>query len=128
MKATEERFDQDQKLAGTRFGMKVLGLKTTYQTAIETVQANFAERQHRFMVSVSQCFKEFVDFTAPISEDSAHETVDQVLNASGTASKRSRKARMWWKSLQRSERSLGTTLVFRCHPGPEKHFPLLNVV
>jgi hypothetical protein len=33
---------------------------------------------------------EFVDLTAPISEDSVHETIDQVLNAFRTASKRLR--------------------------------------
>jgi type IV secretory pathway ATPase VirB11/archaellum biosynthesis ATPase len=56
-----------------RFVMKLLGLEMAHQTAIETVQANIEEKQRRFMVSVCERFKEFIDFTAPISEDSVHD-------------------------------------------------------
>jgi hypothetical protein len=90
MKASEERFDRDQKLTETRFRMKLLGLETTERTAIKTAEANFEEQQHRFMVSVCERFKEFVDFAAPVSEDSVHERLDRVLNAFQTAGKRLR--------------------------------------
>jgi hypothetical protein len=67
------------------------------------------------MISVSQCFKEFVDFTAPISEHSVHETVDQVLNACGTARKRSRDGEDVVEELAQPERSPVPTVVFRHH-------------
>jgi hypothetical protein len=70
--------------------MKLFSLETTHQKEVDTIHGNFEEKQHRFMVSACESFKEFVDFAAPISEDSVHETFDRVLNAFRTISQRSR--------------------------------------
>jgi hypothetical protein len=61
MKASEERFYREQKHVETQFRMRELCLETMHQTAIETVQANFEEKQHSFKVSVCECFQEIVD-------------------------------------------------------------------
>jgi hypothetical protein len=51
------------------------------------------------MVSVCERFKEFVDFNAPISEDSVQETLDQVLNAFRIAGKKAREGEQSVKEL-----------------------------
>jgi hypothetical protein len=117
MKSNEERVDRDQKLAETRFRMKLLSLETAHQTAVETLQANFEEKEHHFMVSVCERFKEFVDFNAPISEDSVQETLDQVLNAFRIAGKRSREGEQSMKELAEIRTIVGAdqnTSISRC--------------
>jgi hypothetical protein len=47
----------------------------------------FEEKQHRFTASICEHSKQCVDFAAPISEESVHGTLGQVLNAFRTATK-----------------------------------------
>jgi DNA repair exonuclease SbcCD ATPase subunit len=77
----EEKTKREQTLAETRFRMKLLSLETTNQAALEEQQLTFNRESHAFLVSICEKFKDFVDFSAPISEDSVHFLLDQVLNS-----------------------------------------------
>jgi hypothetical protein len=79
----EEKTKREQMLAETRFRMKILSLETTLQSALEEQQLAANLKGHAFLVSICEKFKEFVDFSAPISEDSVHFLLDQVLNSHG---------------------------------------------
>jgi chromosome segregation ATPase len=118
LKAMEEKGERDQKLAETRFRMKFLGAETAHQAALETMQANYEEKQHHFMVSVCERFKEFVDFAAPISEESIQATLDQVLGAFRLAGKRSRE----------SEQSMNELVEIRTLIGVDRDIPLVKCI
>ena len=76
--ASEEKMKRERSLLDTQIRMKIMGAETEHQAALEEQRAEFESKHHRFLVSVCEKFKDFVDFAAPISEESVQAVLDNV--------------------------------------------------
>jgi c-di-GMP-binding flagellar brake protein YcgR len=50
MKANEERVERDEKVTERRFRMRFLSVETAHQNEIETLEADFEEKEHNLMM------------------------------------------------------------------------------
>ena len=84
LNATEEKLKREKSLIETQYKMKMLQLETDHQNNVEQVKQQLIAKQHQFLVQICEKFKDYLDFSQAINEESVNQLLD---NISGIISK-----------------------------------------
>lgn len=80
----QEKMNREKALLETQHKMKIMGLETDHQKDLEQTKSEFIQQNHKFLVSICEEFKEFVDFNQPITEDNVKHVINLVSNEFST--------------------------------------------
>ena len=86
--AAEEKLKREKSLIDTQYKMKILQIETDNQANIDKVKQSLISAQHVFLVSICERFKDFVDFSQSINEESVSSLLDRVSTAVDKSSSR----------------------------------------
>ena len=107
--AAEEKMKRERSLMDTQIRMKIMGVETEHQTALEEQKAEYENQHHRFLVSICEKFKDFVDFSAPISEESVKSVLDKVSDSFQELGDRAHILEESWNEVNNIRRILGVS-------------------
>ena len=78
LNATEEKLKREKSLIDTQYKMKMLQLETDHQSNVEQVKQQLITKQHQFLVQVCEKFKDYLDFSQAINEESVNQLLDKI--------------------------------------------------
>jgi hypothetical protein len=79
--ALEEKGRREAALCETKLRMRVLSVENQCQQAIDEQALAAEKRENEFMVQICEKLHDFVDFSAPLSEEAVQHIIDNVLQS-----------------------------------------------
>ena len=76
--AMEEKMQREKNLIETQCHMKILNMQTAHQSEKEKIQTEFRCKNQELLMNLCQRFKEYVDFSNKITEETIFGVIDKV--------------------------------------------------